>query len=113
MNPEKIVQDQLDAYNDRNLPDFLSFYTADIKIYNFLESEPFIDNISKLKEVYQDVFENSPKLRATITNRIVFGNKVIDREQVTGRKGVGFNEVVVIYEIENDLISKVHFIRKR
>ncbi|WP_101447895.1 nuclear transport factor 2 family protein [Aquimarina sp. MAR_2010_214] len=107
-----MVQDQLEAYNNRNLSDFLSFYAADIKIYNFHDSEPFIDNSSKLKEVYQDIFENSPKLSATIVDRMVFDNKVIDREQVVGRKGVDFNEVIVIYEIENDLISKVHFIRK-
>ncbi|EZH73270.1 hypothetical protein ATO12_19915 [Aquimarina atlantica] len=112
MNPEKIVQEQLEAYNNRNLSDFLSFYVEDVKIYNFPDSEPFINDSSKLKEVYQDVFENSPKLKATITNRIVFDNKVIDREQVTGRKGIDFIEVVVIYEIENNLISKVHFIRK-
>ncbi|WP_431166084.1 hypothetical protein [Tenacibaculum halocynthiae] len=49
---------------------------------------------------------------ATIANRIVYNNKVVDQEQVTGRSGADFLEVVVIYEVENNLISKVHFIRK-
>lgn len=112
MNPEKVVQDQLEAYNNRNLSDFLSFYTSDIEIYNFMETIPFIIGITQLETIYKDVFENSPSLKATIKNRIVFDNKVIDEEEVTGRKGINYLKVIAIYEVENSLIKKVSFIRK-
>ncbi|WP_435261006.1 nuclear transport factor 2 family protein [Tenacibaculum sp. nBUS_03] len=112
MNPEKIVQNQLDAYNSRNLPDFLACYANDIKIYNFKEQIPYISGLKSLADAYKVVFDESPELCATIANRIVYDNKVIDQEQVTGRSGADFLEVVVIYEVENNLIVKVHFIRK-
>ncbi|MEC4114359.1 nuclear transport factor 2 family protein [Myroides pelagicus] len=110
---EKIVQKQLDAYNQRNLADFLSLYTADIKIYNFGEEVPFIDGLQDLENIYNTVFEQSPNLHAVIKNRIVFDNKVIDQEEVSGRMGMDKVIVVVIYEVEYNLISKVTFIRKR
>lgn len=112
MNPAIIVQNQLEAYNSRNLSKFLSFYTDDIVIYNYKENEPFISGTEKLKEVYDEVFNHSPELNATIENRIVFENKVIDYEKVTGRKGVDLIEVVVIYELKENLIYRVTFIRK-
>ena len=111
MNPEEIVQKQLEAYNNRSLSEFLKCYTQDVQIYNFKEELPYINGLESLAEVYQKAFKESPNLNATIANRIVYKNKVIDREQVTGRNGVDFIEVVVIYEVENNQISKVHFIR--
>ena len=113
MEIEKIVQRQLDAYNKRDLDLFLSFYSPTVDIYNFLESKPYISGQAEMKKVYRDVFGSSPALNAKIEGRIVFDNKVIDHEQVTGRKGVDFLEVVVIYEIKNSLIDKVYFIRKK
>ena len=112
MNSEVIVQKQLDAYNARNLSEFLSLYNHDIEIYNYRENEPFISGIEALREVYEDVFDHSPELNATIKNRIVFENKVIDFESVTGRKGVHLIEVIAIYEVKDNLIFRVTFIRK-
>ena len=113
MEIEKIVQAQLEAYNKRDLNEFISCYSKDVEIYNFLESKPFLSGQFELSKNYEDVFNNSPKLNATILNRIVYDNKVIDHEQVTGRKGVDLIDVVVIYEMKDNLIDKVYFIRKK
>jgi hypothetical protein len=110
---ESIIQNQLEAYNQRDLNKFLTFYSSDIKIYNFNEETPFIDGLEDLKTVYSEVFDNSPKLNASIKNRIVFDNKVIDEEEVTGRKEIEYIKVVVIYEVKSNLINKVTFIRKK
>lgn len=112
MNPETIVQQQLEAYNARALDKFAACYTTDIKVYNFQEPEPLIEGMEKLKNVYRAVFDESPDLEAKIDKRIVFDNKVIDHEKVTGRKGTIFIEVIAIYEVTDNLISKVTFIRK-
>lgn len=110
---ETIVQNQLEAYNNqRDLTRLLSFYSNDITIYDYNETTPFIDGIEALKTVYFEVFEDSPKLNASIKNRIVFDNKIIE-EEVTGREGIDFVKVIVIYEIESNLIKKVTFIRER
>ena len=66
-----------------------------------------------LQAVYGEVFQNSPDLKASIKNRIIFDNKVIDEEEVTGRIGVAYIKVVVIYEVEEGRIHKVTFIRER
>lgn len=39
--PEAVVENQLKAYNQRSLNEFLSFYSNDIKIYNFNKETPF------------------------------------------------------------------------
>lgn len=90
---------------------FVSCYAEDVEIYNFGETTAYIQGLENLKTVYADVFEQSPQLHATIKNRIVFDNKVIDEEHVTGRKGAELIKVVVIYEVEGNLIAKVSFIR--
>ncbi len=110
---EVIVQKQLDAYNQRDLDKFLSTYSNEIEIYNFQESKPFIAGIENLREVYSEIFNTSPNLNASIRNRIVFDNKVIDQEEVTGRTGIELLKVIAIYEVELDLILKVTFIREK
>ncbi|MEL6969953.1 MAG: nuclear transport factor 2 family protein [Bacteroidota bacterium] len=112
MNPETIVQKQLDTYNARDLVGFLSCYTKEVEIFNFGEAEPYMLGIAAIEEVYKDIFDQSPNLHAHLENRIVFDNKVIDHEKVTGRKGVDFTEIVAIYEVTDGLISRVRFMRK-
>lgn len=90
----------------------MATYSDDVKIYDFGDSVPKIVGKDGLKFIYEDVFESSPSLHAVIQSRIVFGNKVIDDEVVTGRKGVDRIRVVVVYEVEQGVISEVTFIRQ-
>lgn len=114
MNPEKIVQAQLEAYNNRDIDAFVSCFSKDIKVYNFGEQNPFIEGEARLREVYKNIFDQSPKLYSHIVNRMVFDNKVLDQEEVSGRAGGGdLLEIIAIYEVEDDLIVNVHFIRKK
>ncbi|MGO3183530.1 MAG: nuclear transport factor 2 family protein [Aequorivita sp.] len=110
---EVVVQKQLDAYNQRDLDKFLATYSNEIEIYNFGENTSFIDGIEHLRKVYTEVYNDSPNLNASIKNRIVFDNKIIDQEEVTGRSGIKLLKVIAIYEVELDLISKVTFIREK
>ena len=55
------------------------------------------------------MFKSVPDLNAEIMNRIVLGNKVIDKEKVT-INGKTFY-AIAIYEVTNGLISKVTFIQ--
>lgn len=109
---EKIVQKQLEAYNERDLNKFLSCYTDEIEIFSFDDQVPFITGLENLKKIYGEVFENSPNLNATIKTRIVFDNKIIDEEEVTGKNGTEYLKVIAIYELKSNLISKVTFIRE-
>ncbi|MDI9309773.1 MAG: nuclear transport factor 2 family protein [Limnohabitans sp.] len=107
LKPEDIVQKQVEAYNNKNLDTFLSFYSDDIKIYsypNLLESE----GKQAMKTNYANFFSNAKTLNCKIINRIIHNNKIIDQEEVT------LNDqkisVITIYEIENNKIVKVTFI---
>ena len=106
---EKIVQKQLDSYNARNLEPYLECFSDDVQVFSFPSGEMTYSGKDKLRDIYADIFEQSPNLHCELLNRIVFDNKVIDHESVTGRKGVDVTEIVAIYEIENGLIAKAHF----
>ena len=113
MSAEKIVQKQVNAYNDRDIVTFVSCHAEHVELYNFPENIPFLVGREKLKNVYKVIFEKSPNLNTKILSRMKMGNIVIDHEEVTGRKGVDRSIIIAIYEVENGLISKARFIREK
>ncbi|MFD2561380.1 amidohydrolase family protein [Aquimarina rubra] len=106
--PEQIVQRQVNAYNARNIDAFMNTYADDIKIFNFPD-ELSMSGKEEMRNSFQSMFEKVPNLYCEIKNRIVLGNKVVDREYV--RFGERYSNVIAIYEVENGKISKVTFLR--
>lgn len=105
---ETIVQEQLDAYNTRDIDAFMDTYSDNIKLYVYPD-KLLSEGKKAMKAKYQGFFEGTPDLNCSIKNRIVIGNKVIDEESVTTN---GTTEsAVAIYEVENGKISKVTFIQ--
>lgn len=107
-NPETIVNDQLEAYNKRDVEEFTKTYTKDIKLYEFPENISS-SGIEELEKRYKVIFQKVPDLNAEIMNRIVLGNKVIDKEKVTINGKTYY--AIAIYEVDDGLISKVTFIQ--
>ena len=107
-SPEEIVQQQLEAYNSRDIDAFIATYSDTIKIYDFPEKLSS-EGKEAMRENYKSFFEQTEDLNCEIKNRIVIGNKVIDEEYVTVN-GNSFS-AVAIYEIENGKIAKVTFVR--
>ena len=112
MTAEEIVQIQLDTYNQGDIDGFAACFSNQVQLFNFGEELPFANGIFALKGIYGRVFAQSPELHSKLVNRIVMGNKVIDYEHITGRAGVDFMEIIAIYQVENEKISRVDFIRK-
>lgn len=107
-NPEIIVNKQLEAYNKRDIDAFMATYTNDIKLYRYpnkLTSEGQAD----MRKTYKSWFDATPDLSAKIEQRIVIGNKVIDKEEVRAN-GKTFS-AIAIYEVQNGKIAKVTFIQ--
>ena len=102
-----IVEEQLLAYNARDLDRFAATYGEDIRIYRMPATEPAIVGQAQLRETYRKRFA-SPGLHADIVDRIAIGNKVIDHERVVGIKEVPI-EAVAVYEVEGGLIRTVWF----
>ncbi len=111
-SPEQIVQQQLDYYNSRNMEGYISLFADDVKFYNYGSNELTIDGVEACQSVYQNLFDQSPSLKSTITKRITFDNIVIDHESITGRMGIETPlELALIFEIENEKICKVTVIK--
>ena len=91
----------------------MSAFSEEIELYNFSDSKPTAVGSDAVRKMYQSLFEQSPNLHSTILKRIVFDNKVIDHESIKGRMGKEGNiEMVLIYEVELNKISKITAIKK-
>ena len=108
LTPEKVVQENVDFYNARDIDGFMNSFSEDIALYNFSEPLPSLVGLAQIREFYNELFQLSPKLFSTIIKRITFDNKVIDHESITGRKGSEeIIELVLIYEVKKDKICKI------
>lgn len=105
---EYVVQKQLEAYNNRDIETYMTSYSENVKLYNY-PAELFIDGKTQMRQDYSKWFDAAPDLNAEILKRIVIGNRVIDETKVTAN-GQTFT-AVAIYEVENELITKVTFIK--
>jgi hypothetical protein len=109
-DPEAVVQRQLEAYNARDVEALLATYAAEAQQFEhpakLLASGP-----AELRERFTARFKE-PNLHATLLNRVVMGNRVIDHEKVTRTfpEGIGTIELVAIYEVQNGRIAKAWFI---
>ena len=113
MSPEQVVQKQLDTYNAGDIEGFMSVMAPDVALHNFSDGQLLAKGHKEVKALYANLFEKSPQLKSTLTNRIVLGNQVIDHESITGRMGSQeIIELVVIYEVKKEKIYKVTVLRK-
>ena len=106
MTAVEVVQRQVIAYNDRDLDRFVAEYSDAIVVHRLPAAEPALVGKARFAEFYATQRFNLPRLHAEIVNRIVLGNKVIDHERISGVKAAPF-EIVVIYEIADNLIQRV------
>ena len=108
VTPVFLVEQQVKAYNTRNIDAFLAPYADSVELYTFPDKL-----ISKGKEAmrrdYLDFFNKTPDLHCEIKSRVIHGNTIIDKESVTGMGSKPF-EGVAIYQIEGKKIKKVYFV---
>ena len=107
---KKLVDQQLEAYNARDIEKFLEPYSDSVAVYTFPRKLKYIGK-EKMREIYSGMFENITDLHAEVTNRIIYGSTVVDAEHVTGNNGMDI-EALAIYTIKNGKIIEVHFVRQ-
>jgi hypothetical protein len=110
MTPETLVQQQLDAYNARDIDALMATYADDVQVFEHPATR-LAANAQELRE-RQMLRLQEPNLHAKLLNRIVSGNLVIDHELVTRTfpEGTGTLEMVAMYQVENDKIIKAWFV---
>ena len=109
--PTEIAQAQLTAYNNHDLDAFAACFHQDVTAELLMTGQRLFSGMEELKAFYTKRFSN-PDLHAYVTHRIAIGNVVIDHEEVTGLEKGKTIAVFAIYEIDNEKIRKLRFIRE-
>lgn len=101
------VQQQLEAYNHRDLDRFLDAYSPEARFEDG-EGGAILTGAQEMREFFGAMFANSPDLHCDVVHRISVGDWVIDEEQVTGAHAEGFPEEIhaaVAYKVEDGKIT--------
>ncbi|MET3018979.1 nuclear transport factor 2 family protein [Flavobacterium hydatis] len=113
MTIDQIIDDQMLAFNNRDIKKMMPLYSDEIKIFNHNDNTLVIDGIKECEKMFTTLFDNSPNLYAEIIKTINFDNKVIVHEYVSGRNGSDEKtEQVVIFEVNNQKITRMDLMRK-
>ena len=106
MNPSApdVVQQQLEAYNARDLAGFTKLFAETVEVFRLPAATPSLAGKAQFAEFYATQRFNRVALKAELLNRMVLGNKVIDHERIYGVQDNPF-EIVVVFEVRNGLIQ--------
>lgn len=107
--PVELAQQQLNAYNARDIEAFLEPYAEDVELFNF-PNQPISVGKERMRRSYGKLFEETPDLHCELVDRMVMGNTVIDQERVVFRKGEPALNAIAIYKIKDGKIARVYFI---
>jgi len=107
--PESVVQRQLDAYNRKDVDALLSTYAVDAEQFQ-LHGPRLAVGHAEMRQRFAARFDE-PDLRADLIERVVMGRIVVDRERVVRNfpEGLGWMEMLCIYEIDGDRIQRATF----
>ena len=105
MTASDLVTAQIEAYNNKDLKRNLDLFSETFQMIQLPGGEVLLDGKEDCEEMYRNLFENSPGLRAEITNRIDYDNKVILLETIYGRYGSseGRKQLIMFEVIENKI----------
>ena len=106
--PAEVVNEQVRAYNMRDVAAFAATYAEDVCIYHMPHAKLLARGRTALGEHYGSKIFTKEGLRAEVLGRQAVGNKVIDHELTYGLRPTPV-ECVVVYEVHEGLISGVWF----
>lgn len=109
-NNINLIQKQLEYYNSQNIDEFIDCFSFNVTTSS-LNGNIIDNNRDELKIRYMKLFHDYPNNNAILVNRIAVGNSVIDHEIVNRVKEEKGFEIIAIYTIENNLISRCDFIK--
>jgi putative hydrolase of HD superfamily len=110
IDPQKVIQRQLDAYNARDIEAFMAVWSEGAQYFEH-PSKLVANGAAEIRERHITRFKE-PDLHGRLIHRAVVGNKVVDQEIVTRSfpDGPGQIDVIAIYEVERGKIANAWFI---
>jgi hypothetical protein len=106
LKAEDVIDEQLAAYNARDLQRFVATYHADVEIFRPPTTAPVLQGKDALAAFYGANRFCHPDLRAEIFSRVVIGNIVTDHERVNGLPESPM-DAIVTYEVQGNTIRRV------
>ncbi len=104
------VEEQLAAYNARDLERFLACYTSDVIVEDASDTR-LMEGREAMRATYAALFANSPDLHAEVLTRIRVRDFVVDEERVTGMRGMSESvHAAVVYRVRDGLITHVRML---
>ena len=107
-SPLDVVNARMTAHNQHNIDAFLSYYAEDIQIYDYPDTPLGSKGKDHIRNIFLPLFL-SKAVTVTIHKQMVNGNYVVNRETVV-REGKT-TEYISIYEVKDNLIQSVRFIK--
>lgn len=108
LTPLEVVNARMAAHNDHDLEKFMATYSDSIQIYDFPDTPLGSRGKDHIKNIFATLFKNN-SVKTTVKSQMVNGKYVVNRESVI-REGK-ITEYISIYEVENELIQSVRFIK--
>jgi hypothetical protein len=106
----EVVDQQIAAYNQRDIDGFVACYADNATVVQ-PDGSLLASGHDEIRAIYGGLFDQSPALRAEISNRIEVGTVVIDEERVTGFVLPGMPTEIhgaVVYRVADGLIQDAH-----
>jgi hypothetical protein len=103
---ERVIRRQYEAYNRRDLEAFVAAHAPNVRFYRYPDSLAF-QGRDAIRERFGKMFTSSPQLHATVEARMAQGDIVVWKETATGLPGGRSNTAIFVWEVKNDLITKV------
>ena len=108
MEPEEVVQLQVDAFNAHDVEAFLATYAEDAVASGGDGMDAPVAGRDALRSHYARRL-GQPGLRATIEQRVRLGRWVVDYEIV--ENDAGATAALAVYEVEGSLIRRATIVR--
>jgi hypothetical protein len=108
----ELIDNEVEAYRDRDLDTFLSFFAEDVAVTDF-EGNVLMRGIDGLRSNYEPLFENSPDLAVDVVSRIESGGFVVDLEHLDGFVNPPYPQTfdaTCIYLVKDGIISAMKFL---
>lgn len=112
-SPIWCAQEQLDAYNERDIERFARVYSDDVELIDLATQTVFCSGLDALRDRYGALFASRPGLHCTLTQRMNCPPYVIDEEFVVGHTGEAPVHAIAIYEVESGFIKRAWFVKER
>ena len=108
--PERLVQQQIDAWNRHDAEAFAAPYSDTTRLYVFPDKlTQRFNSRQELQQYYAQFFAKNPGVHCEVISQLVVGNTVVLAENVTGRSDGRVINSIVTYKIDGDKIARVYF----